>query len=325
MADKEKRSRVELCIKLLQILNTGRIYNISTLAGLLDVKERYVIELRLALDQACKDTDTYIETIPGRYGGYRLHGNAVLPALKLTHEEKDALSDSFDYLMSKKDFLKKREYLDAYSKIISNITLDEKEDKKIIVAENYQLSMSEEEIKQRYNFIEFAINNHQSIQIDYLSLKNGQKVHELDPYKLYIFNNSWFFLAWNPEVGDVWSFKLNRIKSYRLLDKKFKVWKGFNPKDYIEDNGFKNNGEYHHVVFIAEGTKGMLSKERIYGKNQVTTDLEDGRVKVEVDMQNDDMIVSFILGGKEEITVLEPEWLIERVKETAQKILDKYK
>ena len=132
-------------------------------------------------------------------------------------------------------------------------------------------------------------------------------------------------MAWNPEVGEVWSFKLNRIKSYRLLDKKFRVWKGFDPKNYIENNGFKNNGEYHHIIFIAEGTRAMLVKERIYGKNQVATDLEDGRVKIEVDMQNDDMIVSFVLGGGKEIKVLEPEWLIERVKESAQSILDKYK
>lgn len=323
MEKEDRRSRTELCIRMLQYLNTGKLFSVSELAGLLETKPRNVIEYKQVLDMIAEGNDIYIQTIPGRHGGYKLDGNITLPSLKLSQKEKDALMSSFDYVMGKKDFPKKKDFLDAFSKIISNIEIGDKSND-LIISDNYQLSMSGEEIEKRYNFIEYAIKNKQTIKIDYLSLKNGEKEHILDPYKLYIYNNSWFFLAWNPEVGEVWSFKLNRIKSFSLTGKKFRVWKGFNPKDYIEDNGFKKAGEYHHLVFEASGTRALLLKERIYGKNQVVTDLENGKIRVEVDMQNEDMILSFVLSGGKDIVVLEPEWLISRVKEVAVELSKRY-
>ena len=323
MEKEDRRSRTELCIRMLQYLNTGAIFSVSQLAGLLDTKPRNIIEYKQVLDQIAEGNDIYIRTIPGGHGGYKLDGNITLPSLQLTTKEKEALMESFDFVMNKKDFPKKKDYLDAFSKIVSNVKIENKSND-MIMAQNYQLSMSEEEIQQRYNFIEYAIQKTQSIEIDYLSLQKGQKVHQLDPYKLYNYNNSWFFLAWNPEVGDVWSFKLNRIKSYRLLDKKFRVKRDFNPRDYIENNGFKNNGEYHHIVLTATGTRAMLLKERIYGKNQVVTDLEDGGVKVEVDMQNESMILSFALGCGIEATFLEPEWLVSKIKDTIKELSQRY-
>lgn len=68
----------------------------------------------------------------------------------------------------------------------------------------------------------------------------------------------------------------------------------------------------------------MLFKERIYGKDQVTKENEDGSLDVEVDLQQEDAIVSLVLQSGTEMKVLEPEWLILSVKEKAKAILSKY-
>lgn len=314
-----------MCIRLLQILNTGRIYNRTQLAGLLDTNPRNIAEYVKELDEVAMETGSgfYIQTIPGRYGGYQLNGNVSIPALKLTLEEKEALLESFNYSITKKDFPKKKALTSAFSKVASNVEIEEK-DNKLIVVDKYQLQMNQNDINERYAFIEKAIEKKTSVEMVYLSLKSGEKTHVVDPYKLINYNNSWFFLAWDHEKADVLSFKLNRIKTYKDLNKKFTVHKYFKAEDYYDETGFKHNGEYHHVVLIATGTRAMLLKERVYGKNQTITELEDGSIKVEMDMQNDSTMVSFALSCGNEATFLEPQWLIDSLKEQIQLMGKKY-
>ena len=222
-----------------------------------------------------------------------------------------------------KDFVKKKELSQAFSKVTSNINIDDKKNN-ILAVDKYQLQMNEKDIEERYKIVEKAVKTKTTLELRYLSLNSGEKIHVVDPYKLYIYNNSWFFLAWDHEVGDVYSFKLNRIKSYRTLNKKFTVYKYFKEEEYFDENGLRKNGEYHHVVLIATGTRAMLLKERVYGKNQTITELGDGSIKVEMDMQNDKTMVSFALQSGSEMKILEPEWLVEKVKEEAQKIVEMY-
>lgn len=319
-----------MCIRMLQILNSGRIYKVSELADLLETNPRNIIEYKKELDEIVYDSfggsGFYIENIPGRYGGYRLNGNVSIPALQLLLEEKEALIESYNYVLAKKDFIKKKEFISAFSKVLSNIEIEENDKKiKITSIDAYQLTMSESDIQERYRFIEKAIESKRQIEIRYLSLKNGEKTHILDPYHLFLYNNAWFFFAWNPEVGEVWYFKLNRIKAFKLLDKKFTVYKYFRVEDYFDGVNFKKYSTSTHIKFVATGTRALMIKERQYGQNQVVTDNNDGSITVEMDMGNEDQILSFILQGKSEIKLLEPTELVEKVKLELDKISALYK
>ena len=317
--------KAAMCIRMLQILNTGRVYKVSELANLLETNPRNIVEYKKELDEVATECgfNFFIKNIPGRYGGYVLNGNVALPALRLTLEEKEALLESYNYSLTKKDFPKKDNLINAFSKVVSNVQIAEKENKMLVV-DKYQLQMDEKEIDKRYKFVERAIKVKNTIEMSYFSLKNGEKTHLVDPYKLFIYNNSWFFLGWDHEVGEVYYYKLNRMNTYKMLDKKFVVYKYFKAEDYFDGNGFKNNGEYHHVVLIARGTRAMLLKERVYGKNQTITDLEDGSIKVELDMQNDSTMVSFVLQCGTEVKVLEPKWLVDKVKESIEQMAKMY-
>lgn len=311
--------KAAMCIQMLELLNTGRVYKISELANLLDTNSRNIIEYKKELEQA----GYTIISIPGRYGGYRLDKSGIIPALKLLPAEKDALMDAYDYLLKKKDFVKKDNLSRVMGKISSSIQqLDNTAN--MLVVDNYQLVMNEDEVRKRYAFVEDAIKQKRVIEIEYHSIKNGTKTHQLHPYKLFIYNNTWFFLAWNPEVGEVWYFKLNRIASYKLLNETFRVWKYFNAEDYFDGNGFKNNGAFYHVELIVGGVRKHLIKERIYGKNQVVTELDDGKIKVALDMQNEDSILSFVLGCGLDVEVKEPQWLIDRLVDVTQQLTRRY-
>ena len=87
-----------LCIKMLELLNTGKIYKISELAELLDTNPRNIPEYKKELE----DCGYVINSVSGKYGGLILDKSNLLPTIKLTNEEKDALNESFRYLMGSK-------------------------------------------------------------------------------------------------------------------------------------------------------------------------------------------------------------------------------
>ena len=138
--------KAAMCIRMLQILNTGRVYKVSELADLLETNPRNVIEYKKELDEMVSDefgtTGFFIETIPGRYGGYKLNGNITLPPLLLSSIEKEALLDAYNYTLTKKDFVKKKELAQAFSKVTSNVKIEEKKNN-ILAVDKYQLQMNE--------------------------------------------------------------------------------------------------------------------------------------------------------------------------------------
>ena len=307
------------CIRMLQLLNTGRVFQISELAELLETNPRNILEYKKELDELSLESNFYIETVRGRNGGYKINGNAMIPSIKLLPEEKQVILDAYNYALSKPDYIDKNLTKQAFGKILSNVKIQEK-DNDLLVVDKYQLLMETEDIQKRYKFIETAIEEKIRVKLQYESLKHGLREHILDPYKLFIYNNSWFFLAWSVEHGEVRYYKLNRIKSYEFLNEKFEVWKYFRPEAYFDEQGLKKNGEYVHVEFIATGIRSSLMKERIYGKNQVVEEIGERTVHVALDMQHDSTILSFVLSCGTDIKVLEPKWLIDQVKEVSEKV-----
>lgn len=305
---------------MLELLNTGRVFKATELANLLETNVRNIIEYKKELEEA----GYYISSVPGRYGGYKLETNSLFPSLKLTQVEKDALNESLGFVLAKKDFIKKNEYIKAMAKVFCNFYNNDSINNEITILNRFPLAMPDDEIKERYMVLEYCINEKFVLEIEYLSLKNTTKKHKIHPYKLYIYNNAWFFLAWNVSKGDIGYYKLNRIVSYNILDEKFRVWKYFNEANYIDENGMKKNGEFYHIEFIAKNQYASLVKERIYGKNQIVEVIDENSTKVSVDMQNKENIIVFILGFGKNIEVLEPSWLKDELINVAKHIFDLY-
>ena len=93
--------KASMCIQMLQILNTGRVYKISELAQMLETNPRNIVEYKKELEEC----GYYIDTIPGRYGGYKLEQTTILPSLKLLPEEKELLLEIMNYINSRNDCL----------------------------------------------------------------------------------------------------------------------------------------------------------------------------------------------------------------------------
>ena len=76
-----------MCLQMLQLLNTGRVYKCSELAEILETNSRNIIEYKKELEEA----GYYITSIPGKYGGYKLEKTCLIPSLRLLGNEEKAI------------------------------------------------------------------------------------------------------------------------------------------------------------------------------------------------------------------------------------------
>jgi predicted DNA-binding transcriptional regulator YafY len=311
--------KAAMCIKMVEILNSRSLIKVSEIAELLETNPRNVLEYKKELEEA----GYVIDTEAGRYGGYRLNRKHLFPSIKLSEIEKEKLNEGFKYLIARNDFLHKHDFSNAMSKIMSAITYQEQTESLTII-NRFPLAMPVYELEKRYFTITQAMSKSNVLQVDYLSSKNKVKTHQLHPYKLFMFNNAWFMLAWNEKNGEIGYYKLNRIEKIEILNKKFVKSKTFNENEYIDQFGMKNNGEYYKIEILITGPNAAVIKERIYGKNQEIEEIDDDKTLLKVEMQNKEAIVAFVLGFGDQAKLTSPDWLINEIKQAATKVINKY-
>lgn len=311
-------SKAAMCIRMLQILNSGRVYKVSELANLLETNPRNVIEYKKELEEA----GYYIISIPGKYGGYQLDRTSVIPSLKFTEEEKKAIAEGAGYLEARNDFLLKKDFQTAMSKIYSSMQYNEPQVEPLVVS-RFPLLMSSEELEARYKAVERCIKKNYEMIIDYTSLVDEQLQRRIQPYKLYSYNNAWYFIGYDVEKAGFFYYKLNRVKKYTETNKKFNRRFYYTESDYLDLFGMKQNGEWYPIKLKISGFYVTIVKEHIYGKNQTIEELPNGSVILSCEMQNKDRIVSFILSFGDNCDVIEPPLIKKEIEQIVLKIINK--
>ena len=306
-----------MCIAMLQILNTGKVYKVSELAELLETNPRNIIEYKKELEEF----GYYIENIPGRYGGYRLENTVLLPALKFSDEEKKILLEGNNYLTNRYEFPYKKEFDLCVAKIISTIA-HEGLSNDILVINKYPYQMSDTDIRIRYDQVKNSIKKREIINIKY-QFNDDLKEINFHPYEIFMYDNFWYVIGWNEQINDIDYLKINRMNLITGLKKKYTKWKSYNSSDYLEPTGFKKEQWYHLELKVDKSFIGQI-KERVYGKNQEIT-FEKNKYILKVDIQNKEEIIALVLSFGNNVEVLEPTWLKDELLNTAKLYLKIYK
>ena len=312
--------KAAMCIEMLKILNSGRVYKVYELADLLETNPRNVIEYKKELEEA----GYYIISIPGKYGGYKLDKTSLIPSLRFTEEEKKALTAGAGYLEARNDFLLKKDFQLAMSKVYSSLKHTEPQVEPLII-NRFPLSMLGEEIVARYEAIEKCVIKQCKIEMEYMSLKGEAATRVFHPYRLFMYNNAWYTIGFDEKTNDIRYFKLNRIKNFKILsDQRFRRMLSYNESDYFDEFGMRGNGDWYKIKLQLFDQYATLVTERLYGKNQKVETLADGSAILTCEMQNKESIKVFVLGFGEHCKVLEPEWLKDEVTTTIRKISKEY-
>lgn len=307
-------NKTMLCIEILQLLSAKNIMSKNEIADTLEINPRNVIEYIKTLQDCGYD----IQSVRGVYGGYHLNKDSLLPAVKLNQKEVNLLKSSVAFLERQSDFLEYKDYLKTISKVLSTNMESFSTDIKII--DKYPLAMAKEELLKRYTVFIEAITSLKKCEIIYLSSKNKESTHTIHPYQIFVFNGAWMVLAWNETVNEFGYFKFNRIQNLKILNSKFTLLKTYQTSDYIDQYGMKQNGEYFNIKLELTDLYTAIS-ERIYGKNQKITRIDEHKTILECSMQNKNMIQSFVLGFGSKAKVIEPNWLKRQIETEAKRIL----
>ena len=309
-------SKTSLSIQMLEILYSRNIIGIAELARLLDTNPRNIPEYKKELEKA----GYIIDTVPGRYGGYALNKKYLFPAVRLSPAEKEGLMQGYDYLLSRNDFMRMDDFSRAMAKISATL-MTPNTPKNTLVANRFPLAMPQGEIEERYAAMTHCIANKLAIKIEYLALSNEISHRTFHPYKLFMYNNAWFVIGFDEQSGEFRYFKLNRIQSFSITNQRFRIPLTYNERDFLDEFGMKQNGDWYPVKLKLTGKYAALVKERIYGKNQTAEAVDKNTTVLSAEMQNKEDILSFVLGFGANCEVLEPEWLRKELA-TAIKMLD---
>lgn len=309
-----------MCIKMLELLNTGRIYQISELADILDTNKRNIIEYKRELEEA----GYKIISTTGKYGGYQLDKSNIFPSLKLTNDEKNSLIDGFCFLDSNVEFIASNSFKVAEAKVMSAIN-HEMVEGNLKIINKYPYALSKDELNERYSIIKSSVDDFTAVSIKYSNDFNLESNFLFHPYELFMFDDMWHVIGWNELLYDIDILKLNKIIEIKNDKKPFKIWKYYDRSDYLDEYGIKESGMWYRVEFIAYNQYSSYVKERIYGRNQIVTPIDSNSTLVAVDMQNKEKITSFILSFTDDIKVLGPVWLIEEMKRHADYFNNLYK
>ena len=310
------------CIRMLMILFTRDVVSIRELAKLLNTNPRNVPEYRKELEAA----GYYIQTVEGKYGGYKIDKSDFFPSVRLTEDEMKALSDSFEYLSKRKDFPTLPTYKSAMEKMFSANRYKTVKRDELLIIPRHPLKMPREEIHKRYAALSDCTERMVKMEVEYRSNDNILRKRIIHPYKMYMYDDAWFVLAYCELVKEIRYFKINRITSFIVLPDKFdyiySYREGSEWHEWLDEYGMKRNGDWFEVKLKFTGRFAMIAQDYWYGKDQITECVDANTTILTMKMQYKDSIPNFVLKFGGFCEVLEPQWLKDAVIAKAQGIID---
>ncbi len=240
-------------LSLLELLQSGGVRTVAELAGRLDVDERTV---RRYVDHLL-DLDVPVESVRGRYGGYRLGSGYRMPPLMLTDDEAVAVmlgliagrrtglvtttGTASDTAAAKiRRVLPERlaRRLDAVLDSLSFTTLPGQ-----APAPDTAVLLS----------ISDAVRHHRPVSIRYTAGDGRRSERTLHPYGLIAHSGRWYVTGADPGIGEDRTFRLDRIADARTLPGSFEPPVGFDPAQHVL-SGLARTPYRHEVVLSIQGT-----------------------------------------------------------------------
>ena len=162
------------------------------------------------------------------------------------------------------------------------------------------------------------ISQNQSVEITYKSFKSdAESQFTISPYYLKQYNNRWFLFGWNHQFGNIQNLALDRIISIKNSKETF-INNEIDFNDYFEDIvGVSNNLEEKAVkisIKLSDNILPYIISKPIHGSQKISGNILNLELKLNYELE------SLILSFGENMQVLEPLILVEKIKEKVLKM-----
>jgi predicted DNA-binding transcriptional regulator YafY len=244
-------------LKLLELLQSGGTRTAAELADRLGVEERTV---RRYVDHLM-DLDVPVESVRGRYGGYRLGPGYRLPPLMLTDDE--ALAVMLGLVAGRRAGLmtatgaasetaaaKIRRVLPGplarrLEAVLGSLAFTAPPGEPATPETAVLLAIAD------------AVRHHRPVLIRYTAADGRRSERTLHPYGLVAHSGRWYVTGADPGIGEDRTFRLDRITDARVRPGSFEPPAGLDPAQRVL-SGFAGAPYRHHVILRIQGTAEQI-------------------------------------------------------------------
>jgi predicted DNA-binding transcriptional regulator YafY len=244
-------------LTLLELLQSGGVRTTAELADRLRVDERTV---RRYVDHLT-DLDVPVESVRGRYGGYRLASGYRIPPLMLSDDE--ALAVVLGLLVVRRAGL-----------VTATGTASETAAAKIRRVLPARLGGRLEAVLESLAFTagtrEFpapdtgvllavadAVRHHRPLSIKYTAADGRRSERTFHAYGLVAHSGRWYVTGADPGIGEDRTFRLDRVTDARVLPGTFEPPAGLDPAKRVL-SAFATAPYRHHVILWIQGTAEQI-------------------------------------------------------------------
>ena len=261
----------------------------------------------------------------------------------LKDEDIDAIEFAARLLRQYRGFHMVRRYAEAIDRILDVVDV-----RRILSIEEFEeyVQFENPPYLEGTNYIEpiiRAIKEKKALRIEHLSFKvfkpqpasvkssvngspSGITSRILHPYLLKENNNRWYVIGWDENEKDIRTFGLDRIKSIEPVDVPYRK-SDFNPKEYfmhtIGITAPQSKPPKIKIEFTKQQAQYLLTQP-IHPSQHMVKETKDMMV-FSFELHPTYEFISFILGHKDNVKVLAPKWLKDRIIEIVNRMLKQYK
>lgn len=307
-------SKFSNLLKLITLLKSNKRIKRKEIADALGVSERMVRKYISDLQEA----NITIESIPGPNGGYELKGHNYLLNLNTDNEEVKSLEKALEQL-KQQEF----EYIDDLESLTKKVKSNNELTNDItygIISESEETYLDKEEDYELE--IQSACLTRHKLKMSYHSISSGDSIRVIRPYAVITKNDMRYVIAYCENRKTIRTFKLIRINWIEVLSDKFEIDSSFDIKEYMKNTiGIFNNNETKLKLLLKKPFSYSVS-ERKYVENQHITWNDDETIIFEATMNGKEDIIRWILSMGECVTILEPLYLKEELKNILKNMIN---
>lgn len=312
--------KVNNALRMLAILRSRKKVTRKELAEELEVDIRQITRYKEDLEYA----GVTITEIKGRYGGYILENKDYLLNLELSDKESLALSKTKDYLKDQGLHFY-NDLSSAIEKIKAINPKDNNYNSESIYSKGIKIKANHEEESEKWLTINDGILNNRKLRIKYMDSKGCCTERIVQPYKLYTYYGSNYFIGKCEERNELRQFKLVRIKNIELLEDRF-IKDDFDINEYLKNSIGLFKDKTYKIKLKITYPYAMGFKEYSWTEEESIEDyIEKGYLIYNATVEGKTEVIPWIMGMGTACTVLEPLELKDDIIKAYKEILNQYK
>jgi predicted DNA-binding transcriptional regulator YafY len=308
-------------LTLLELLQSGGILTMAQLADRLGVDPRTV---RRYVDHLIS-LDVPVESVRGRYGGYRLAAGYRLPPLMLSDDE--ALAVLLGLVAGRRAGLATTAGMGAASEVaaakVRRVLPSRIADRLDAVLESLAFTAEPDDVPTPQTGVLLtvadAVRHHRPISIQYTSGGGRRSVRTLHPFGLVNHSGRWYVTGADPELGEDRTFRLDRVADARSLPGSFEPPAELEPGERLLTS--MAQAQYHHAVTLRiQGTLTQIRKRLPASVAEVREYEEPGWQSVKIRAESLDWLPAVLAALDLPFVIDRPDELRDRVVALADRL-----